>query len=129
MESVPAMDPSEETDPLNDVESTSKEEKTNPVIDDELLSLLHQDFAQEHEQRCDVVEEDIDPAPDPAGDKAPQHVKATEKNYECPHCDFVATGHDNIKLYEEAVRHKKSFRHIYFNTQGIEVHFFLHNLE
>ena len=41
-------------------------------------------------------------------DKAPQTVKDTKKSYECPDCDFVATGSDNTKLYEEAVKHKRS---------------------
>ena len=93
----------EKTDHLEHDKPTSFDGKSNPVIDDGLLSLLHQDFAREQEQSCEVIEEDIKPAPDP------QQVKAREKSYECPHCDFVATGDHNIKLYEEAVKHKKAY--------------------
>ena len=34
--------------------------------------------------------------------------ETTEKSYECPHCDFVATGSNNMKIYEDAVKHKNS---------------------
>ena len=40
------MDVAEETDPLDTVEVNSIEGKPNPVIEDGLLSLLHQDFAR-----------------------------------------------------------------------------------
>ena len=46
---------------------------------------------------------------EPAIDVAPQAVKDPGKSYECPLCDFVATGSDNTKLYEEAVKHKRSY--------------------
>ena len=106
---VHAMDIAEESKPFEDAKPSSPTEKYNPVLDDGLLSLLQQDFA-----KSDVVEEKSGPCPvsdagnDGGNIEAPQLAKRPEKSYECPHCDFVATGGDNMKLYEEAVKHKKS---------------------
>ena len=59
-----------------------------------------------HEEKSN---HDLDPdIENKSNEAAPQHTKTTEKRYECPHCDFIATGSDNMKLYEDAVRHKNS---------------------
>ena len=85
---------------------------SKPLVDHDLLGLLHVDFARVKEAKEE--EEKTFPAPDPENSykngtiDAPQNVKPSGKSYECPDCDFIATGSDNMKLYEEAVKHKKS---------------------
>ena len=50
------MDVGAEADPLlDDIKPNSTEDEPDPVFDDGLLSLLHQDYTQE--QRSDTVED------------------------------------------------------------------------
>ena len=43
--------------PLEEVDPLLSKENSNPVIDDHLLSLLHEDFAREQVPTCKVIEE------------------------------------------------------------------------
>ena len=89
---------------------SSPGEDSKPLVDDDLLGLLHVDFTRAEDPKEE--KEKTFPVPDQEFKNgtidAPQNVKPSGKSYECPDCDFIATGSDNMKLYEEAVKHKKS---------------------